>query len=100
MFSTCYQGELYAQRSTERQRSSDRHVQPRSQGADCGTSRAAPSLPAIDASDAIRNILAAAPEKVFMGASAVCSVCLDTYSDEAVQASARPGPAASVELRK
>jgi len=53
-------------------------------GADCGAAR--PNLgPAIEPSQALRNIVEAVPERVFLRADDACSICLEEFSEQAVR---------------
>eukprot|EP00928_Gymnodinium_smaydae_P005628 TRINITY_DN11910_c0_g7_i1.p1 TRINITY_DN11910_c0_g7~~TRINITY_DN11910_c0_g7_i1.p1 ORF type:complete len:813 (-),score=50.79 TRINITY_DN11910_c0_g7_i1:238-2583(-) len=50
--------------------------------ADCGAVRA-PILPSITESEALRNILTAVPNDVFLAEGDICSVCLEDFTKEA-----------------
>jgi len=56
---------------------------PAGDHADCGAARPQGVLPTITESEALRNILSAVPDRVFLARGEVCSVCLDAFPEEA-----------------
>ncbi|KAL1514481.1 hypothetical protein AB1Y20_003580 [Prymnesium parvum] len=63
---------------------------PPSENAHCAGSRARQSLPHVDVdpADALTCILTATPARVLVGPADVCSICLDEFSEAAVQIAA------------
>jgi hypothetical protein len=55
-------------------------------GTECGAVRRADTAAPISSSQALHNILAASPYKVFLAPGDICAVCMDTFPDEASQA--------------
>ena len=68
-------------------------------GTSCGAAPA-PQLPRIAASEALANVLAAVPERVFLAEGETCSICLEPFTAEAVNvAAAQKGAEAAAALQ-
>lgn len=73
----------------------------RADDADCGAQRSDPELPDITQSVALQTILTSLPDAIYLKPGAICSVCLETFPDEAAEVVGKEGAAsAAVALQR